>query len=216
MIILAVDNIASWTRAQRDAATRLLPPPEIARAARYRRWQDGQATLLGRLLLRLALRRRGDDPATIAAITIDAADRPSLPGGPDFSISHADGLVVLAVTDDGRVGIDVEHCRAIAPDDLGPALTQADRRRIAAAVDPVTAMLQCWTAKEAVVKAAGLGITVAELPAWPDGGPVLCDGLPWWIATWALPGHVLTLAHGRPFMPPVIETVGLDALLAQI
>lgn len=216
MIILAVDNTAAWTAARRDAATRLLPQPEIARAARYRRWQDAQATLLGRLLLRQALRRRGKDSALIAAITIDAADRPSLPDGPDFSISHAEGLVVLAVSDDGRVGIDVEHRRPIAPDDLGPALTAADRRRIAAAADPVVALLQCWTAKEAVVKAAGLGITVADLPAWPDNGPVICDGQPWWIAAWALPGHVLTLAYGRPFVPPVIETVGLDALLGQI
>ncbi len=77
--ILNTANDAEWTAAQHGAVARLLPPAELARSRRYRRWQDGQATLLGRLLLRLALIRQGFDPALLGAITIDAADRPSLP-----------------------------------------------------------------------------------------------------------------------------------------
>lgn len=214
--ILAIANDAEWTAAQRAAAAALLPPADLARSRRYRRWQDAQATLLGRLLLRVALQRHGFAPALLDQITIDAADRPSLPAPLQFNISHTDGLVALITSEEGRVGIDVEHLRPLDPDDLGTALTAEDRRRIAAADDPVAAMLRCWTAKEAVVKAAGLGITVPELPAWREDGPMACDGLPWWTATWRWPSHILTAAHGRPFQPPVIETVTSEALLAQI
>lgn len=214
--ILSATNDTEWNAAQRDAAAARLPPADLARSRRYRRWQDGQATLLGRLLLRLVLTRRGLDPDLLGRIAIDAADRPSLPISLDFNISHTDGLVVLIAGDDGAVGIDVERLRPLDPDDLGTALTAADRRRIAAADDPAAAMLQCWTAKEAVVKAAGLGITVPELPLWHDDGPMTCDGRPWWLATWRLPGHILTAAHGRPFTPPAIEEIALETLLAQI
>lgn len=216
MEILTVVNDAEWTAAQRTAAQALLPPADLARSARYRRWQDAQATLLGRLLLRTSLVARGLDATLLAHIAIDAADRPSLPVPLEFNISHTEGLVALVTCNAGPVGIDVEHLRPLDPDDLGTALTADDRRRIAAADDPVAAMLRCWTAKEAVVKAAGLGITVPELPVWREDGPMICDGQPWWIATWLWPSHIITAAHGRPFKPPVIETVTLDALLAQI
>ena len=215
MRILAVANVSRWDAAQAAATERLLPPADLARSRRYRRWQDGQATLLGRLLLRLALIRHGFDPALLGAVTVDAADRPSLPAPLEFNISHTEGLVALITSRNGPVGIDVEYLRPLDPADLGTALTADDRRRIAAAGDPVAAMLHCWTAKEAVVKAAGLGITVPELPLWRDG-TMTCDGRTWWTATWTWPSHILTAAHGRPFVPPVIETVGLDALLAQI
>lgn len=213
--LLTTPNEREWTAGERAAATALLPPADLDRSRRYRRWQDAQATLLGRLLLRRAIIDDDLDSGLLARIAIDAAGRPSLPVAIDFSISHAEGLVALATSGDGPVGIDVELLRPLDPDDLGPALTPWDRRRIAAASDPVAATLQCWTAKEAVVKAAGLGITIPELPVWEDGS-MTCAGRTWWTASWRRPSHLLTLAHDRPFEPPGIDPVRLDALLAQI
>lgn len=213
--LLTTPNESEWTAGELAAATALLPPADLDRGRRYRRWQDTQATLLGRLLLRRAIVDDGLDPGLLARITIDAAGRPSLPVAIDFSISHAEGLVAVATSGDGPVGIDVEHVRPLDPDDLGAALTPWDRRRIAAASDPVLATLQCWTAKEAVVKAAGLGITIPELPDWEDGS-MTCAGRTWWTASWRWPSHILTVAHSRPFEAPRVDAIRLDALLAQI
>ncbi|MGL1255090.1 4'-phosphopantetheinyl transferase family protein, partial [Vibrio parahaemolyticus] len=90
----------------------------------------------GRLLLRRALIGDGHDPALLARIVIDAAGRPCLPAAVAFNISHSDGLVALVTSNDGPVGIDIERLRPLDPGDLGPALTDGDRRRIAAAPDP--------------------------------------------------------------------------------
>jgi 4'-phosphopantetheinyl transferase len=89
--------------------------------------------------------------------------RPELPGSPlRVSVSHAGDRVAVAVTDRGAVGVDVEapRARALSRALLRRALTadeqeyllgvSEDRRR--------SEFLRAWTAKEAILKATGLGV----------------------------------------------------------
>ena len=73
-----------------------------------------------------------------------APDRkPHCDGGPFFSISHADGHVVCAVSETLDLGIDIERLAAEA--------TAGDG-----------AKLRRWTATESCLKAAGLGLRHAD------------------------------------------------------
>ena len=76
------------------------------------------------------------------AFTFPPAGKPRLAGGPHFSISHSSECVTCIVCADTDCGIDIED----RPDAAGPA---------------TVAKLQRWTATEAALKAAGLGLRAA-------------------------------------------------------
>jgi 4'-phosphopantetheinyl transferase len=96
-------------------------------------------------------------------------------GGPHFSISHAGDYVVVAVTDDGPMGVDVELITR--GDDKIDRRVRADSERSAGGAD----LMRRWVRKEAVLKATGHGLAVpmtrfavsppdapACLLTWPD------------------------------------------------
>ncbi|GGT19432.1 4'-phosphopantetheinyl transferase family protein [Streptomyces purpureus] len=101
----------------------------------------------------------------------------------DFSLSHAGGLAVVAVSD-RAVGVDVEDTTAGAQP-LAPALTERERETCLSYAD----FARLWTRKEAVLKAVGKGLAIhpgrievlgATLRALPEelGRPedyALCD-----------------------------------------
>lgn len=136
------------------------PPPadaaDAARAAAFVRPTD-RARFLA---CRAALRRL----APGLAVETDPGGRPRLSGGPAVSLAHTGRHGLIALSRAGPVGVDIEPVRrdlpldalaaeALAPDELAAwcRLPPADRPAAFAAA---------WTAKEAVLKALGLGLTV--------------------------------------------------------
>jgi phosphopantetheinyl transferase len=73
------------------------------------------------------------------AFTFPPAGKPRLLGGPYFSISHSSSTVTCIVCGDTDCGIDIED-------------------RLDSAESAAIAKLRRWTATEAVLKAAGLGL----------------------------------------------------------
>lgn len=148
----------------------VLSPPELERAARFRREADRRRYVAGRGAVRQILGEVLDVPPGQVPIDRGPNGRPEIPGPLDIGISHAGDLLVLALTRHGRVGIDVEA--------LDPVLEAASlaRRHLSAAEartvadrspgDRVEAFLRFWTLKEAVRKALGEGLGI-DTRAWP-------------------------------------------------
>ncbi|MEU8893043.1 4'-phosphopantetheinyl transferase superfamily protein [Streptomyces sp. NPDC048442] len=99
------------------------------------------------------------------------------PGTPrDLSISHSAGLAMLAAAP-FPVGIDTEAIRDIPVANIsGNVLTPRERLSVLAEPEGLArtkAFLRCWTRKEAVLKAVGIGIvtdlTLLETRAWSEG-----------------------------------------------
>ncbi len=91
----------------------------------------------------------------------------------EFNLSHAEDVALLAVTVTRQVGIDLERIDPGRADALGPAvLTERERRALATLPAPrhLAALFRLWTRKEAVLKAAGLGLSYppAELDVRPE------------------------------------------------
>lgn len=85
---------------------------------------------------------------------------PFLPDHPGLSvsISHCRQAVAVAVSPEGKVGIDVECRRRIGEGLIERVCTADEAAAVHAAADPTMAFLQLWTRKEAVLKMRGTGI----------------------------------------------------------
>ncbi|CAN5525009.1 hypothetical protein BH10PSE14_BH10PSE14_19230 [soil metagenome] len=135
---------------------------ERTRAACYRFARDRRRFIARRARLRLALGAWVGVAPQALVFTANDYGKPILPGGPQFSLSHAGDRMMLAVSDD-EVGCDLERIddeldwRPIA-DGL---FTPAERAALAALAPPAgrRGFFACWTRKEAFVKALGLGLS---------------------------------------------------------
>lgn len=159
-----------WTSlaASDDELARLsawLAPAEHARAARYGRESLARRYIVGRALLRWVLGRAVGVPPSAVPIVRGARGRPRLEGGagPDFNISHTEGVALIGIARDGRIGVDVEHCaRVVRADGLARKfLTPAEQATLAplGETERQARFLRYWTCKEAMSKATGDGLS---------------------------------------------------------
>lgn len=150
-----------------------LPPTEILRAKLGDAAEGVRRpeSLVWRLLLKQALcdLATADDAATmLARIRTTASGKPYAEGGQfDFSPTHTQGLVALAIGDCGPIGLDAEAPRGRDISRLARAadrwFTPAENRRVRNTIQnrPQKAeevFLRVWTAKEALVKRTGAGL----------------------------------------------------------
>ncbi len=157
-----------------DANWSYLEPAERARALRYRYPADQARFAVTRSVLRELLGSyTGVDPAALR-FTSTARGKPVLAAFPDlsFNVSHCGAHALIAVSGCARVGVDIERLNADLRwhELLDLVCTTAEREMIDAA--PLAArtdlFFRCWTAKEALLKAMGLGITEGLLKLTVD------------------------------------------------
>jgi phosphopantetheinyl transferase len=166
---MTASGIQTWMLEPRPLCSsliELLPEEDKMRAGRLVRRGGIHTFLACRLALRCLLANEmGVEPRAVE-LTRGLWGKPSVSGtrdrGPDdFSISHTDGLAVIALSRRGRIGIDVELQRpvrdrqAIAAQVFGGKV--AEELAALPAADQEHAFFRLWTAAEALVKATGTG-----------------------------------------------------------
>jgi 4'-phosphopantetheinyl transferase len=131
-----------------------------------RRERDRRRLLVARSLLRLLLGLYLDRPAATVALARGAHGKPMLAedSALRFSVAHSHELALYAVAEATEVGVDVELLRPV-PRALALAeryFAQAEAKALlglaGSALDE--AFLECWTRKEAYVKARGEGLAI--------------------------------------------------------
>ena len=101
----------------------------------------------------------GGLPPQPRALVFPAQGKPGWPAGPDFSISHSAARAGCALAPkDNRVGLDIEQRGTAAG--TGLRRVASDREQSLYESSGLT-LDDLWTAKEAVLKAAGAGATQA-------------------------------------------------------
>jgi 4'-phosphopantetheinyl transferase len=145
-----------------DRLACVLTSSEQARAARFHFEADHRRFTVARASLRLLLGRcSGADPASIEIASPDGA-KPEAPAlGVHFNVSHAGEMVALAFASDVPVGVDVERLRPMR-DAAGIArrwFSPDERRAVEDTGDLADTFFRIWTAKEAVVKGTGGGLS---------------------------------------------------------
>ncbi|MDN3695568.1 4'-phosphopantetheinyl transferase superfamily protein [Chryseobacterium tructae] len=126
---------------------------------KYRRWQDAQLSLLGRVLLQQGLKSYYD----IDDIYIERSpdNKPYLKNQPlHFNISHSKELVVCVI-EEFPIGIDVEFINdKINYLDFQFQMTEHEFDRIDRSEDQIRDFFSYWTQKESVMKAHGGGMMI--------------------------------------------------------
>jgi phosphopantetheinyl transferase len=156
---------------------------EKARAAAFREERAGSVFLERRVMVRVVISRYLSVRSGDVVWETGPAGKPFLQtqAGRDdleFSWSQAGAMVVIAVTRGIAVGVDA--CRESEGDDLdGLAEVFCSEAEVSALErmprpERVRALVQCWTAKEACLKAAGTGLRCdpQRLRTWGDDEPL--------------------------------------------
>jgi len=153
-------NVDEW-----DTSSELLSDTELHRAGQYVHARDRDRFIVRRSLLRRLLSAFLNRPAHAVSIHCTAAGKPGLnpaehPSAIQFSLSHSQGIAAFAFTAGQSLGVDIEK---IDPEiELLPLARQyftAGEASYLEHLEPQARLLafyQCWTRKEAYLKAAGI------------------------------------------------------------
>ena len=145
-----------------------MTPDEISRAARFYFQRDHDRFIAGRGLLRAILSRYLAVAPGEIRFGYGPHGKPELvgPGQPPalfFNLSHSHNLALYAISAGPRVGVDIEYIRpdieaeAIAESIFSPGEYAAIRALTGR--PQLEAFYNCWTRKEAFIKARGDGVT---------------------------------------------------------
>jgi len=213
----------------------LLSPEESQRADGFRLERSRQRWAVARMALRLILARwlgaeeeaKAPDAARARAAALVFEQGPhgkprlasdgaaeSLPGAPQFNLSHCDDLALVAVAGDRPVGVDVERVRPLGEmRTIQERYFSAEEQAFLAAGAPggTRAFFTLWTRREAAAKALGLDLAAAlaqmRLPVYASAAAAVMPSLPgdegvrpWWLGDLAVDsGHVGALCvQGEP------------------
>jgi 4'-phosphopantetheinyl transferase len=210
-------------RAEADIVSlrKLLSPREQERAERLRRGYRCRYTVC-RAALRQILAARVKAAPQSLTFANGPHGKPELAGGPSFSVAHSGELALIAVSVGTlSLGVDIERIRPERRVSglIGRFLSPSERQELECLSGErlVDAFHWCWTAKEAYLKALGVGLCVpldsfdvsADLTAPAElladrGSPIRC---PWtlrrlhvddkYAATLAVAAHAFEVHYER-------------------
>ncbi len=187
------------THAPADKWLAFLSHDERRRAEQFQLEAPRRRFIAARTALRRLLGTYLDMPAAEISLTYSPRGKPLLDGTSaaellQFNVAHTHDLALVAVTRGCGVGVDIERLRAVShlesiarryfhPAEVSEILGAAVEWRN-------EVFLRCWTAKEAVIKAVGTGLTDSladfcvpvadsngawvDMPMFANGAPQRC------------------------------------------
>ncbi|KAF2339713.1 4'-phosphopantetheinyl transferase family protein [Flavobacterium nitrogenifigens] len=128
---------------------------------RYRRWEDAQLSLLGRVLLFKGIGEIYNYNAYDKVMQHTKYNKPYFEDNSiQFNISHSGEIVACVFGSEHEVGIDVEIISDIKIEDFRFQMTKTEWDNITFSKNKQRAFFDYWTQKEAVIKAHGSGLTI--------------------------------------------------------
>lgn len=144
-----------------------LTADENARALRFHFDEHRRAFVLSRTVLRVFLASLTATLPEHLAFVYGAKGKPALrdaPGGLCFNMSHSGGVAVYAFTIGCELGVDVEQIRPVPElDDIAARFfctEEAADLMALSQTEKTQGFFNCWTRKEAYIKAVGDGLSL--------------------------------------------------------
>jgi len=149
--------------------TGLLSTDELQRARRFRFPRDCRRFAAGRTTLRMLLAGYLEDEPARLSFHYSDHGKPSLAGAHQssrlkFNVSHSGNVAIFAFVLDRNVGVDIERVHTdIEVDAIAQRFFSPYEQLALAALPPAEkyfGFFNCWTRKEAFVKAVGQGLSL--------------------------------------------------------
>ncbi|GEO09794.1 4'-phosphopantetheinyl transferase family protein [Segetibacter aerophilus] len=209
-----IENKKQLTQEVIDTIEALIGPAEKRKASLYRRWQDKQAYLLGKLLIAEHLEKNGYHTTLLQHLSYTKSNRPfikTLKG--DFNVSHSGDFVICAFSDAQMVGVDIERIQVVDFKDFSNILNNNDEMAIKNADDKYASFFKIWSAKEAILKADGCGLVDDIYKLELDGNVGTFNNKRYYLKEFNIaPSYSSCLASPSPIESFVIERVHLESL----
>jgi len=173
-----------WLRQQRY----LLDSDEQNRLNRLLKEEDQMRMLAGKIMAKKILSSYANCPVEAVKYGFTSRQKPYLLNEENlhFNIAHSGDCVVMVLSQ-RPCGIDVEK---IQPDFdyqavMAVAFHEAEKEAVRKSVDPLATFFRCWTIKESLLKATGVGLTdelptINTLPGESQLPDALLDSVPVW------------------------------------
>lgn len=181
----------------------LLSAEELQLNQQFRCAEDRNSHVAAHALKRLMLHQATGLPVSSLRFACDEFGKPHLVGSDlAFSLSHTRGLAAVAVSSAELVGIDAEaKASAFVPGtdllELG-VLSASDLASIARADVPALTFLRMWTAKEAVSKAVGRGLSMSFAEIAICGTVACAESRRWRLHFFEYPAATHVVAAATP------------------
>lgn len=142
--------------------------------------RDAQMSLMGKLLLQKGLKRFNySTEAVLETIQYTNYGRPYFSLPVDFNLSHSGEYIVCAITDRGKIGIDIEKIRAISLEGFNRQMTDSEWNQIQTSSNAEETFFTFWTQKEAVLKASGEGLNTPLQEVHLNGNGAIVRNKEW-------------------------------------
>lgn len=172
--LLTASSVHVWVADVSETAANerwreVLSPDEQERAARFRFAKDRVQYSASRGILRLLLSRCLKTKPTDIRFSYNDHGKPFLPDEQNpaklqFNIAHSHGLALCAFTLDRPIGVDIEQIRPeVATQEIAERFFAPEEVHTLLQLQPseqAATFFECWTRKEAFIKARGLGLSL--------------------------------------------------------
>jgi len=165
-----------------------LTPTLQNKILKYRNWQDGHRSLLGKALLINGLVILGLHQYSLIDIKFSKFQRPYFDEAIDFNISHAGGSVICAISLSNKIGIDVEEIKKIELEDFTNNFSDKEWQEIKKD-NSYDGFYKFWTRKEAFLKAIGMGLNIPLKETEVINNKIIWENKEWFI-------HEIKLGEG--------------------
>jgi 4'-phosphopantetheinyl transferase len=142
-----------------EAHKKILPPRVKKKIFKFRRWQDRQAFILGKLLVWKGLKLHRYEDDCLTKLQTNSYGKPYIDGNVFFNLSHSGQFVVCAFYKE-EIGIDIEEISHIDTDEFKHIFTEQEQNLLTTSSNPAKDFFRFWTIKESVIKAEGKGLSI--------------------------------------------------------
>ena len=128
---------------------------------RFRRWQDRQNSLLGKLMVYLGIRMFDNGYFNFDSYHRDNFGKPHIKNSDlNFNISHSGNMVVCIFSNE-EIGVDIEEVQGIEYSIFENVFS--DLEMCAIKESGINKFYEYWTRKESIIKAIGKGMSIPLL-----------------------------------------------------